>query len=203
MQKFNNFLSDFCAKNSVNKISTLEKLQNYVNLLIEENKKMNLIGKSTIENIWTRHILDCGQLADYIADSVVDLGSGSGLPGIILAIMRPDLKVMLVEKSPKKCIFLEKIIKELFLSNRVIVINKEVYNAKKDITQFVPEFITCRAFKPLDQIIELVRYYQIKTNLILLKGENLNQELLKVQNINYQIVNGIKDLKGFIIKLTI
>ena len=100
MNEFKNFID--------NNNDILQKMSSFVDLLLEANESLNLIGKSTIPNIWTRHILDCAQLSKYITGSFVDLGSGSGLPGIVLAIILPEIPVMLIEKSPKKCIFFAK-----------------------------------------------------------------------------------------------
>ena len=93
---------------------TITSLKKYENLLIEANKSLNLVGNSTINEIWTRHFLDSVQVIDFIDKNdktLVDLGSGAGFPGLVLAIASKDrkipLKVKLIEKSPKKAKFLK------------------------------------------------------------------------------------------------
>ena len=88
---------------------TINSLVKYENMLLEANKKLNLIGKSTINDVWFRHFLDSVQVIDFIDKnnkSLVDLGSGAGFPGLVLSIIALErkipLKVILIEKSPKK-----------------------------------------------------------------------------------------------------
>ena len=111
---------------------TITSLIKYENTLIEANKTLNLVGNSTIQNIWTRHFLDSVQVIDFIDKNdktLVDLGSGAGFPGLVLAIALKDrkipLKIKLIEKSPKKVKFLKNLINELQLN--VEVINKNVF----------------------------------------------------------------------------
>ena len=88
---------------------TITSLKKYEDILIRANKSLNLIGNSTIKDIWTRHFLDSVQVIDFIdknSKTLVDLGSGAGFPGLVLAIALKDrkisLKIKLIEKSPKK-----------------------------------------------------------------------------------------------------
>ena len=88
---------------------TIISLKKYEDILVKSNKSLNLIGNSTINNIWTRHFLDSVQVIDFIDKNdktLVDIGSGAGFPGLVLAIVAKDrkmsLKVKLIEKSPKK-----------------------------------------------------------------------------------------------------
>ena len=110
---------------------TIRSLEKYEELVINANKKQNLIGNSTINEIWNRHFLDSAQVIDFIDKNdktLIDIGSGAGFPGLILAIAAKDrkmnLKINLFEKSPKKIIFLNQIIKNLKLD--VLAINKNV-----------------------------------------------------------------------------
>ena len=114
---------------------TIISLKKYEDSLINANKSLNLIGNSTIPEIWTRHFLDSVQVIDFIDKNdktLVDLGSGAGFPGIIIAIVLKDrklpLKVKLIEKSPKKIKFLRKIINELDLN--VEAINQNLLEEK-------------------------------------------------------------------------
>ena len=99
-------------------IKSIEKLKIFTNNLISANKKHNFISKSTEANIWHRHVLDSAQLVkfiDFSKSSLSDLGSGAGLPGLVIAIFNEnkDFHVKLYEKSPVKRAFLEEISKKL------------------------------------------------------------------------------------------
>ena len=137
---------------------TITSLKSYENKLISANRKFNLIGNSTVKQIWTRHFLDSAQVIDFIDKknkSLIDIGSGAGFPGLVLAIIAKDrkisLKVKLIEKSPKKVKFLEKIIDELNLNAEAI--NKNIYDYSKKLSEDV---FVVRAFKPLGVILELI-----------------------------------------------
>ena len=137
---------------------TIKSLEKYEEILIYENKSLNLIGNSTVKEIWNRHFLDSIQVIDFIdksQKSLVDIGSGAGFPGIILAIAAKDkkipLKITLVDKSPKKIIFLKKIIKELNLN--VKTLNKNILD---DDVKFNDDIFVARAFKPLSEILKLI-----------------------------------------------
>ena len=137
---------------------TITSLKNYENKLILANKQLNLVGKSTINQVWTRHFLDSVQVIDFIDKkykTLVDIGSGAGFPGLVLAIMLKErkipVKVKLIEKSPKKVKFLKKLIDELRIS--VEVINKNIFEYEKKISEDV---FVARAFKPLKIILELI-----------------------------------------------
>ena len=115
---------------------TITSFKKYENNLISNNKNINLIGKSTLKEIWTRHFLDSAQVIDFINKNdktLIDIGSGAGFPGLVLALLLRDrkisLKVKLVEKSPKKVKFLKKIIDELHLD--VEVINENIFEYQK------------------------------------------------------------------------
>ena len=117
---------------------TITSLRVYEDMLIQANNKLNLVGNSTIDNIWIRHFLDSAQVIDFIdknCKSLIDLGSGAGFPGLILAIAAKDrkipIKIKLIEKSPKKTKFLKEIINQLKLNVKVLNQNiLEYINAK-------------------------------------------------------------------------
>ena len=130
---------------------TITSLKKYENYLINSNKTLNLIGKSTINQIWLRHFLDSSQVIDFIDKNeidLVDLGSGAGFPGLVIAILAKDrkipLKVKLIEKSPRKVSFLRDTIKNLNLQVEVLNINVLEQPAKLET-----DLIVARAFKPL------------------------------------------------------
>jgi len=137
---------------------TIRSLKKYEDLLINANKGLSLIGNSTINQIWTRHFLDSVQVIDFIDKNnktLVDLGSGAGFPGLVLAIALKDrkipLKIKLIEKSPKKVKFLKNLINELQLN--VEVINQ---NILQEPIKFFDDVFIARAFKPLKIILQLI-----------------------------------------------
>ena len=137
---------------------TITSLIKYEDLLIKANEGLNLIGNSTINQIWTRHFLDSYQVIDFIDkndNSLVDLGSGAGFPGLVLAIASKDkkipLKIKLIEKSSKKVKFLKEIINELNL--KVDVYNQNIF---KEQINLIGDVFVARAFKPLKIILQLI-----------------------------------------------
>ena len=121
---------------------TISSLKKYEDTLIKANKTLNLVGNSTIKDIWTRHFLDSVQVIDFIDKNdktLIDVGSGAGFPGLVLAITSKDrkipIKIKLIEKSSKKAKFLKKLIDELHLD--VEVINKNIFEYTKKLSEDV------------------------------------------------------------------
>ena len=137
---------------------TITSLNKYEDILIKANKTLNLVGNSTIKDIWTRHFLDSAQVIDFIDKNdktLIDIGSGAGFPGLVLAITLKDrkipLKVKLIDKSPKKVKFLKDLINKLQLD--VEVINQ---NILEDPKKLLDDVFVARAFKPLKIILQLI-----------------------------------------------
>ena len=137
---------------------TIISLKKYEDILTKDNKTMNLIGNSTINDIWIRHFLDSAQVIDFIdknQKTLIDVGSGAGFPGLVIAILAKDkkipLKIKLIEKSPKKTKFLKSLIDEFKLDAEVI--NKNILEKSEKLTE---DIFTARAFKPLKNILELI-----------------------------------------------
>ena len=137
---------------------TITSLKKYEDLLIKANKTLNLVGNSTIKDIWTRHFLDSVQVIDFIDKNdktLMDLGTGAGFPGLVLAIVSKDrkipLKIKLTEKSSKKAKFLKKLIDEFQLDTEVI--NKNIFEYTKKLSA---EVFVARAFKPLKIFLPLI-----------------------------------------------
>ena len=161
---------------------TISSLIKYENLLIKANKDLNLIGKSTINHIWIRHFLDSAQVIDFIDENdknIVDLGSGAGFPGLVVAIMAKDrnipIKVKLIEKSPKKVKFLKVVIDELQLDAEAI--NQNFLEIKNKLNE---NLIIARAFKPLKIILELIHKKAVNwKKLFIYLGKTGKDELLR------------------------
>lgn len=179
----------------------INKLEKFVEILLIHNQNYNLIGKSTIEDIWNRHILDSAQLIKFIKNKesarIIDFGSGAGLPAIILSVMGVG-EIHLVEKSFRKCEFLE-IAKEI--SDNKIIIHQEFIDKVTDNEGF--DYITSRAFAPLDKLIKNSKAF-VKSNSIAIfpKGKNLQKELDKIKNkskLNYEIHASLTSNEGNIL----
>ena len=150
-------IDTFCRFIQVSR-ETITSLKKYEDLLIKANKSLNLVGNSTINQIWSRHFLDSAQVIDFVDKNdkcLVDLGSGAGFPGLVLAIACKDrkipLKIKLIEKSSKKVKFLKDVIEELDL--KVEVFNQ---NILEEEIKFVEDVFIARAFKPLKKILQLM-----------------------------------------------
>tara|TARA_B100001769_G_scaffold228303_1_gene190045 strand:+ start:22 stop:639 length:618 start_codon:yes stop_codon:yes gene_type:complete len=176
--------------------SSIEKIKKFNNYLLEYNKRYNLISKSTENNIWYRHILDSAQIIKYIdfskINNLADFGSGAGFPGLIIALHaeNPAFHVKLYEKSPVKRDFLRDVKNNLNIKN--ISIENNVY--EKEV---LADVIVCRAFKKLEEIIDISREIVKKPHkLIILKGKNAQSEINNVSldpNYSYKLEKSITD----------
>ena len=185
---------------------TFPALEEFRSLLLSENKKINLISKSTEKESIKRHIIDSAQIIDIIdinTKKCIDLGSGSGLPGIVLAIIFKEkgskIKFDLYEKSQKKSNFLRKMIRHFKLNADVK--QKNIFE-EKDLET---DIIVARAFKPLQTILELInKNFSHYNSLILFLGksgrDNIN-ECLKSWKFDYEIVESLTDVNSVIVKI--
>ena len=165
---------------------TIISLKKYEDILTKANKSLNLIGNSTINDIWSRHFLDSAQVIDFIDKndkSLVDIGSGAGFPGLIIAIIAKDrkisLKIRLIEKSPKKVKFLKEIINKLKLN--VEVLNQNILEQQ---IKFENDVFVVRAFKPLKIILELM-HNKVENweKIFIFLGKTGQKELLQASKI--------------------
>ena len=135
---------------------TMDMLQIYVNLLAKWQQKTNLVSNSTLKKVWHRHICDSAQLKIIKQKPTkwLDIGSGAGFPGLVLAILgreQPDFHVQLVESNGKKCAFLRQVIRETNIPASVNYIRIE--SAAKQIDDF--DIVTARALSSLDNLFEI------------------------------------------------
>ncbi len=175
-----------------------KKAKEFINLALEFNKTHNIFVRKGYEEVFQKDVLDCAPLFNMIKEeeSVIDLGSGGGFPGILLAISLPNNPISLLESSSKKCYFLKTVIEKLSLKNTT-TINQTI---KENNNLGVYDVITARAFAPIKKIIKLTKNNtHQKTKHILLKGKKkIIQEELKLINKNqyiYEIIN--KDTKEY------
>jgi 16S rRNA (guanine527-N7)-methyltransferase len=157
---------------------TTEKLNKYKDFLLSSNKLLNLIGKTTENQIFTRHFLDSAQIFDLIEDKseIIDLGSGAGFPGVVLKILMDNNKIpgniTLIEKSPKKCKFLEDLSNKLNLTLKIVNLKIENFKFNKIST------VVSRAFKKTVDTIDIILKNNDKIrNIILIKGKTYQQEI--------------------------
>ena len=180
----------------------LQKLTIFNDEILKFNKKYNLIGKSTEKELWHRHFLDCAQLVNFIDfskdNSLADLGTGAGLPGIVLAIFNknPNFHVKLYEKSIIKCNFLRKTIKKLNIKCNLY---------ENDYRSHIinTNYIVCRAFKKLEESIRISREIAKKPHkLIILKGKSAQDEIKKASKqmiYKYRLIDSMTDKKSKIL----
>jgi len=165
---------EFAAEASVSR-ETLEKLKRYAELLADWNARHNLVSSGSLEDVWRRHFLDSSQVATLVpttSRTLIDLGSGAGFPGLVVAAMRPELRITLVEATGKKCRFLQAVSEALGLQAEIL--NRRI----EDIPVRPFDVITARACAPLPQLLSYTQRFWGKGSTALLhKGQNLAVEL--------------------------
>ena len=185
---------------------TIEKLNKYRDFLASSNKLLNLIGKTTENHIFSRHFTDSAQIYDLIEDrsEIIDLGSGAGFPGVILKILmdynKIDGNITLIEKSPKKCKFLQDLTDKLDLKIKIVNLKIENFKLNKIST------IVSRAFKnTVDTMDILFKNNDKIESIILLKGKTYQQELedaKKKYTFDVEKFRSITSDESFILKIT-
>jgi 16S rRNA (guanine527-N7)-methyltransferase len=159
---------------------TLERLQTYLDLLARWQQRINLVGPSTLEDPWRRHIVDCGQLWRLWpenARSVVDLGSGAGLPGLVLAIMGAP-EVHLVESDQRKAAFLRE-------AARACGVAATIHAGRTEtVPPLAADVVTARALAPLPELLRLAeRHVHAGTTCLFLKGRTAASELTRAREV--------------------
>jgi len=187
---------------------TFKELEEYSSSILKRNKEINLISNSTEKSIKTRHILDSAQSIDFIEENDVnmctDIGSGAGLPGIVLAILmkrkKPLFKVIFYEKSFHKSNFLKEISKKFELNTEIH--QKNIFEEKNLRT----DIIISRAFKPLPIILGLAKENFQKFESIILfmgkTGKEILSEALTKWEFQYKEKKSITNDNSFIIKIS-
>lgn len=161
---------------------TLERLETYAALLIKWNRRINLVAPNTIDLLWTRHVLDSAQLYDLAegrSGGWVDLGSGGGFPGVVIAILsaeRSDLVVHLVESDARKATFLRTVIRDCKLDATVHTCRIE------ECPPFAADILSARALAPLEKLLGYAERHLAPTGIALFpKGAQAAEEVAEAR----------------------
>ena len=167
---------DICAFLDVSR-ETQEKLEIYVSLLQKWQQRINLVSSSTLPQVWQRHILDCGQLVPYLpaeTSTVMDIGAGAGLPGLVLAILT-NHRLHLVESDAKKVAFMRTALAETGVE---AVIH---HGRIEDLACLQVDVVTARALAPLTRLFQLTQtQHHACLDYLFLKGKGAKQELTEM-----------------------
>jgi 16S rRNA (guanine527-N7)-methyltransferase len=158
--------------------SRVELAVRYAELLATDGVERGLIGPREADRIWDRHLLNCAAVAELIEPDtrVGDVGSGAGLPGIPLAIARPDLKITLIEPMLRRTTFLEHVIVELGLTSVQVLRNRADERPVLEQAEF--DYVTSRAVAPLDKLTRwCIPLLALGGSMLALKGDRAQEEL--------------------------
>lgn len=160
------------------------QLSEFANLLADVGVARGLIGPREVPRLWERHLLNCAVVAELSAGvvgsgaRVADVGSGAGLPGLVWAIVRPDIQVVLIEPLLRRSVFLAEATAELALSDRVGVLRGRAEDIPRDPTWQPADIVTARAVAPLDRLLGwTVPLLAQGGRLVALKGSSAPAEL--------------------------
>lgn len=156
--------------------AAMTRLEQLIALLREENQRQNLVSSASLDEVWRRHIVDSAQLIPHVpreTKSWMDLGTGAGFPGLVIAAIRPDCEVIMVESRKRRIEWLERVCSALGLAQaRVLGMRLEAVPTRQ------VDVISARAFAPLDRLVELsARFSTSDTYWLLPKGRSAAQEL--------------------------
>ncbi len=191
---------------------TLERLTLYLAMLADWQQRMNLVGPSTLPDAWQRHVLDSAQLQLIAGPAVedaprtwIDMGTGAGFPGLVLAMLGEG-HVHLVDSVAKKCRFLEAVVAATDLAPRVTIHNGRVEDLARQLSPISPQFITSRACAPLARLIPWGYAFHVKlTRWLVLKGQDVENELAdanKVWKFSARLHPSLSDPRGRIVDLS-
>lgn len=196
--------ADFAAETHVSR-ETLERLSRYSDLLIKWQKAKNLVSNTTLDDRWRRHFLDSAQLLPLITRakgqgpfSMLDIGSGAGFPGLVLAIMGLG-RAHMVEANGRKCVFMNQVIRDTGA-------DAQVHNERIEaLTPFDIDIVTSRACAKIDQLIAWsAPFLRPGTEIWLLKGETWQEELTQADaswNMSHEQFASQSSHEGVILRL--
>ena len=172
---------------------TLYQFEAYITLLEKWQRRINLVANSTMADVWQRHILDSAQLFKLCprnTEKILDVGSGAGFPGLVLAIMG-DVQVDLVESDQRKAIFLSTVIRSLGLSAKVH--NQRI----ESLPNLAADVVTARALAPLPKLLKLIENQLSSSTICLfLKGSSVEGELTNLKTYSTMISKCYPSLSG-------
>ena len=187
---------------------TCNDFESLIGLIQEKNREINIISKKTSENnaIRQRHIIDSAQIIDFVdlnSNTTSDLGSGGGMPGLIIAIimkkLKNSMKIKLYEKSYHKCVFLKDVSNKLNLNTEII--QEDIFKIKNIETGT----IMSRAFKPMPIILDLVqKNFDKYKNIILFMGKSgrkILKDSLKIWNLDYEEKKSLTSKDSFLLNI--
>lgn len=158
-----------------------ERIERLNSMLAEENQRQNLVSTASLDHVWQRHIVDSAQLVRYVPRETcspwLDLGTGAGFPGLVIAALRPDSRVVMVESRTRRIEWLRRVCHELGLDRAEVVGERleKVVNEQVSV-------ISARAFAPLDKLLALSARFSTSDTLWLLpKGRSARQELVELE----------------------
>ena len=187
---------------------TYDKLRDYESLIQKWNRSINLVAKSTLSDIWNRHIVDSAQVyyaaSAELSGNCTDIGSGGGLPAIVIAILAQgadkQVQMTMVESDKRKSVFLRTAIRELGLSNANVV-NERIENVQIPVSKF----ISARALAPLTELFGFAeKLSDDKTTFLFQKGKNWLSEIGIAQNhwsFDYEAIKSETDSNAVILKI--
>ena len=167
---------EYCEKVLADDPAALQRLEALILLLKAENQRQNLVSEASLAQVWQRHIADSLQLLEHIpsdAETWVDLGTGAGMPGLVIALARPKLQMDLVESRKRRAEWLQRICTEFALTHCT------VRGSKLEDVETAPfDVISARAFAPLQKLFRLsTRFSTRETTWVLPKGRSAGIEL--------------------------
>ena len=179
----------------------IDLIDSYIIKLTKSNKIHNLVGPSTIDVAWDRHVNDSLQLSEFILKkntSIIDFGTGAGLPGVILYIFGYT-NILLIDSKMKKINFIKEFAHEQNLEIKTICTRVEkIKNQKFD-------FVICRAFAPLIKLLDYSRFFNKKnTSLLFLKGRSVKKEIhdaKKSYTFEYDLYPSQSEGDGYVLKI--
>ncbi|MCW5732531.1 MAG: 16S rRNA (guanine(527)-N(7))-methyltransferase RsmG [Enhydrobacter sp.] len=183
---------------------TCDQLEALVYTLERWQKAINLVGKATLAEVWTRHVLDSAQLLPLLpreADSLVDLGSGSGFPGLVIAALRPQLEITLIEVDARKSAFLSEAGRQMRLKKQPKVIVSRI----EATPPLNADIITARALAPLAQLLAWAAPHRSASAICLFhKGKGWQLELaeaMKDWDIQSQSFSSVTDRDAVLLRV--
>ena len=187
---------------------TCNELESLIRMIQKKNKEINIISRKNSDQrvIRQRHIVDSAQIIDFVdlnTNTTSDLGSGGGIPGLIIAILmkklKNSMKIKLYEKSHHKCVFLKDVSKKLELNTEII--QKDIF----ELRDIETGTIMSRAFKPMPIILDLVqKNFRKYKNIILFMGKSgrkILNESLKIWDLDYEEKKSLTNKDSFLLNI--